>query len=97
VASFTYILQPLVHHTRLPFSRLQINLVDEAAYNGKFPKRLKGTCLCITSGQREAACDAQMATGKPRKKVTSGFREPFANYAVFSMMYIKILSSKKVK
>jgi hypothetical protein len=42
----------------------------------------------------EAACDAQTAKGKPRKQIASGFSEPFANYAVFSAMYIKILSSK---
>ncbi len=45
----------------------------EAAYNSKFPKRLKGTCLCITSGEREAACDAQTAEGKLQKQITSGF------------------------
>jgi hypothetical protein len=65
----------------------------EAAYKSKFPKRLKGTCLCITSGYREAACDAQKAKGKPRKQITSDFSEPFANYAVFSAMYIKKFSS----
>jgi hypothetical protein len=42
----------------------------------------------------EAACDAQTAKGQPRKQIRSGFSEPFANYAVFSAMYIEILSSK---
>jgi hypothetical protein len=42
----------------------------------------------------EAACDAQTAKGKLQKQITSGFCEPFANYPVFSAMYIKILSSK---
>jgi hypothetical protein len=60
----------------------------EAAYNSQFPRRLKG----ITSGEREAVCDAQTAKGKPRKQITSGFSELSANYAVFSAMYIKILS-----
>jgi hypothetical protein len=64
----------------------------EAAYNSQFPKRLKGTCLCIRSSYREAACDAQTAKGKPWKQITSGFSELSANYAVFSAMYIKILS-----
>jgi hypothetical protein len=50
------------------------------------------TCLCITSGEKEAACDALTAKGKPLKQITSGFSEPFANYAVFSVMYIKILT-----
>jgi hypothetical protein len=35
-----------------------------------------------------------MAKGKPREQITSGFSEFSANYAVFSAMYIKILSSK---
>jgi hypothetical protein len=43
---------------------------------------------------REPAYDAQTAKGKPQKLITSGFREPSANYAVFRAMYIKILSSK---
>jgi hypothetical protein len=42
---------------------------------------------------REPACDAQTAKGNPRKLITSGFGEHFANYAVFSAMYIKMLSS----
>jgi hypothetical protein len=93
VASFTYILQPLVHHKRLPFSGLQIPLADftmPLIHNSKFPKRLKGTCLCITSSERVASYDAQTAKEKPRKQITSGSSEPFANYAVFSAMYIKL-------
>jgi hypothetical protein len=43
---------------------------------------------------REAVCDAQTAKGKLQKQITSGFSEPFANYAVVSAVYIKILSSK---
>jgi hypothetical protein len=50
--------------------------------------------LCITSGNREAAWDAQTAEVKPQKQITSGYSEPFAKYAVFNVMYIKILSSK---
>jgi hypothetical protein len=42
----------------------------------------------------EATCDAQTAKGKPRKQITSGFSEPFENYAVFCAMNIKILSLK---
>ncbi len=42
---------------------------------------------------RKPACDARTAKGKPRKQITSGFSELSANYAVFSAMYIKILSS----
>jgi hypothetical protein len=42
----------------------------------------------------EAVCDAQTAKGKPRMQIKSGFSEPFANYAVFSAMYIIILYSK---
>jgi hypothetical protein len=50
--------------------------------------------LWITSGERETASDAQTAKGKPQKQITSGFSEPFAKYAVFSMMHIKKISSK---
>jgi hypothetical protein len=42
----------------------------------------------------ESTCDAQTAKGNPQKLITSGFNEHSANYAVFSTMYIKILSSK---
>jgi hypothetical protein len=42
---------------------------------------------------RKPACDAQTAKGKPRKQITSGFGELSENYAVFSAMYIKNLSS----
>jgi hypothetical protein len=42
---------------------------------------------------REPACDAQMAKGKLRKLITSGFSKYYENYAVFGVMYIKILSS----
>jgi hypothetical protein len=42
---------------------------------------------------RKPACDAQTAKGKQRKQITGGFSELSANYAVFSAMYIKILSS----
>jgi hypothetical protein len=42
---------------------------------------------------RKPACDAPTAKGKPRKQITSGFSELSANYAVFSAMYIKIVSS----
>jgi hypothetical protein len=42
--------------------------------------------------EREAACDAQTAKGKPQKQITSGFCELSANYAMFSAMYNKILS-----
>ncbi len=42
---------------------------------------------------RKPACDARTAKGKPRKQITIGFSELSANYAVFSAMYIKILSS----
>jgi hypothetical protein len=48
----------------------------------------------VAKGNLLAACDARTATGKPQNQITSGFSEPFANYAVFSTMYIKILSSK---
>jgi hypothetical protein len=41
---------------------------------------------------RKPACDAQTAKGKPRKQITDGFSELSANYAVFSVMYFKILS-----
>jgi hypothetical protein len=34
-----------------------------------------------------------MAKRKPRRQITCGFSEFSANYAVFSAMYIKILSS----
>jgi hypothetical protein len=51
-----------------------------------------GTCLFITSGKWEAACDARTAKGKPRKQIKSGFSESFENYAVFCAMFIKILS-----
>jgi hypothetical protein len=40
----------------------------------------------------DATCDAEAAKGKPWKKITSGFSEPFANYALFRTMYIQILS-----
>jgi hypothetical protein len=43
---------------------------------------------------KKPACDAQTAKGKPRKQITSGSSEPSENYAVFSVMYIKILSPK---
>jgi hypothetical protein len=43
----------------------------------------------------EAASDAQTAKGKPRKQITSGFSEPFANYACLARctlkFYLKIL------
>jgi hypothetical protein len=42
----------------------------------------------------EPACASQAAKGKQPKQITRDFSEPFANYAVFSVMYIKILSSK---
>jgi hypothetical protein len=42
---------------------------------------------------RKPACDARTAIGKPRKQIISGFSELSANYAVFSAIYIKILSS----
>jgi hypothetical protein len=42
----------------------------------------------------EADCDAQTAKGQPWKQISSGFGEPFANYAVFSGKHIEILSSK---
>jgi hypothetical protein len=42
---------------------------------------------------RKPACDAWTAKGKPRKQITSSFSELSANYAVFSVMFIKILSS----
>jgi hypothetical protein len=42
---------------------------------------------------RKPACDARTAEGKPRKQITSGCSELSANYALFSAMYIKILSS----
>jgi hypothetical protein len=84
-----------VHHSSFPLAACEfLGRFYEAAYNSKFPKQLKGTCLCITSSEREAACDAQMAKGKPQKQITSGFSEPFANYAAFSAMCINILSSK---
>jgi hypothetical protein len=56
----------------------------------KFPKQLKGTCLCITSSLRKPACDAQAAQGNPEKLIPSSFSEHSANYAV--LMYIKILT-----
>jgi hypothetical protein len=42
---------------------------------------------------RKPACDARTTKGKPKKQIISGFCELSANYAVFSAMYIKILSS----
>jgi hypothetical protein len=42
---------------------------------------------------REPACDAQTAKGNLQKLITSSFSEHSANYAVFSVVYIKILSS----
>jgi hypothetical protein len=87
---------------RLPFSRLQIPLADfsRPLMIANSPS-LKGTYLCIKGNPfvmhkrlREPACDSQSAKGKPQKLITSGFSEHSANYAVFSAMYIKILSSK---
>jgi hypothetical protein len=42
---------------------------------------------------RKPSCNARTAKGKPRNQITSGFSELSANYAVFSAMYINILSS----
>jgi hypothetical protein len=50
--------------------------------------------LIIANSPRELACASQAAKGKQRKQITSGFGEPFSIYAVFSTMYINILSSK---
>ncbi len=44
-------------------------------------------------GLIEPTCDAQMAKGNPWKLITSGFYVHSVNYALFSAMYIKILSS----
>jgi hypothetical protein len=65
-----------VHHKRLPFRRLRIPLAD-------FTRPL--IIANSPSGYKEAACDAQTAKGKPQKQITSGFSEPFENYAVFSV------------
>jgi hypothetical protein len=54
----------------------------------------KGNLLMHHKLLKGTACDAETAKGKPRKQITSGFSEPFAIYAVFSSMHIKILSSK---
>jgi hypothetical protein len=63
----------------------------EAAYISKFPKRRNP--FVMRKRLRKPACEARTAKGKPRKQITNGFSELFANYAVFSAMYIEILSS----
>jgi hypothetical protein len=77
-----------VHHKRLPFSRLRIPLAD-------FTRLL--IIAKSLSGYREPACASQAAKGKPRKQITSSFSEPFANYAVYSAMYIKNFMFKILK
>jgi hypothetical protein len=42
---------------------------------------------------RKPACDAQTAKGNPQKLITSSLSEHSAYYALFSAMYINILSS----
>jgi hypothetical protein len=54
----------------------------------------KGNPFVMSKRLRKPACDAQTAKGKPWKQITSGYSESSANYAMFSAMYIKILSSK---
>jgi hypothetical protein len=49
--------------------------------------------LVVHKQLSEPTCDAQTAKGNPQKLITSGFSEYSANYAVFSAMYIKSLSS----
>jgi hypothetical protein len=59
----------------------------------QIPQAAKENPFVMRKRLRKPACNARTAKGKPRKQITSGFSELFANYAVFSAMYIKILSS----
>jgi hypothetical protein len=59
----------------------------------KIPQAAKENPFVMRKRQRKPACHAQTTKGKPRKQITSSFSEFSANYAVFSAMYIKILSS----
>jgi hypothetical protein len=82
-----------VHHKRLPFSRLRIPMASlRRRLYKQIPQVAKENPCVMRKRLRKPACDARMAKGKPRKQLTSGFSELSANYAVFSTMYIKILS-----
>jgi hypothetical protein len=59
----------------------------------QIPQAAKGNLLVMRKWLRKPAFDARTAKGKPKKQIPSGFSELSANYAVFSAMYIKILSS----
>jgi hypothetical protein len=59
----------------------------------QIPQAAKENPFVMRKRLRKPACDARTAKGKPRKQITSGFSELSANYAVFSAMCIKILSS----
>jgi hypothetical protein len=59
----------------------------------QIPQAAKENPFVMGKQLRKPACDARTAKGKPRKQITIGFSELSANYAVFSAMYIKILSS----
>jgi hypothetical protein len=59
----------------------------------QIPQAAKENAFVMRKRLRKPAYDARTAKGKPRKQITSGFSELSANYAVFSAMYIKILSS----
>jgi hypothetical protein len=59
----------------------------------QIPQVAKDDPFVMRKRLRKPACDARAAKEKLRKQITSGFSELSANYAVFSAMYIKIVSS----
>jgi hypothetical protein len=104
-----YLLKPVVHHKQLLlhifFSHLGIPLADFVR-SLLIANTISGLRepACASQGAKvsplvmhkqlsEPACDAQMAKGSLGKLITSGFSEHTANHAVFSVMYIKTLSS----